>query len=129
MVDLTKLIEAVSLLQTLTGGAVKPTETLTHSAFIGKKCIVRTYSEGVIFGEIVEAKPDFVRIKNARKLWRWQAKKGVSLESVSVYGIDQSKSRIPVAVQLKEIYERYSITSCTQEAINSIEQAPEAEQS
>lgn len=45
------------------------------------------------------------------------------------HGVDHSKSRITAYVAIKEIFEKYSITSMSDEAIQSLEEAPEAEQS
>lgn len=41
------------------------------SAMIGKKCIVRTYSAGVWFGEISKKSGNEVIVKNARRMWQW----------------------------------------------------------
>lgn len=64
------------------------------SAIVGKKCIVRTYSAGVWFGEIEEKDGNEVIVKNARRLWRWQTKKSISLSAIAMGDIDEDKCRI-----------------------------------
>uniref|UniRef100_A0AB39ABN1 DUF6948 domain-containing protein n=1 Tax=Pectobacterium phage Koroua TaxID=3158138 RepID=A0AB39ABN1_9CAUD len=66
--------------------------------FLGKSVIIRTYSAGVWFGVLSEKSGNEVIVKNARRLWRWQAKESISLSAVAKYGIDQSKSKIAPAV-------------------------------
>jgi hypothetical protein len=68
------------------------------SAMVGLKCIVRTYSAGVWFGEIVEKDRNEVIVKNARRMWQWKAKESISLSGVAVHGIDQKNSKIAPSV-------------------------------
>ncbi len=92
------------------------------NSMIGKKVIVRTYSAGVFFGEISEKCGNEVILKNARRLWRWQAGEGISLSSVAIHGIDESKSKIVEAVS--EVWlEAIEVIPCETTAIESIEGA------
>ena len=55
---------------------------------VGKKCIIRTYSAGVWFGEIEEKAGNEVIVKNARRLWRWHTKKSISLSAIAMVNYD-----------------------------------------
>ena len=90
---------------------------------VGKKCIVRTYSAGVWFGEVAEKSGNEVIVKNARRMWKWWAEEGISLSSVALHGIKQDQSNIvkPVpAVWLEAI----ELIPASDKAIASIEGAP-----
>jgi hypothetical protein len=106
-----------------TQGAQK-TESIGLPQMIGTKAIVRTYSAGVWFGEVIAKSGEEVILENARRLWRWKAKSGISLSSLALYGIDESGSRIepPVTAWLEAI----EILPCTKEAVTSIEGAENA---
>ena len=93
--------------------------------FIGKKVIIRTYSAGVWFGTLSEKSGKEVILKDARRMWRWFAQKGISLSECSVHGINHKESRIcePVAVIWLEAIE---IIPCTVAAIESLESAEHA---
>ena len=89
---------------------------------IGYKVIIRTYSAGVWFGVLDEKDGNEVIIKNARRMWRWWAKEGISLSSVAIHGINRDKSKIvePVSSVWLEAIE---IIPCTNDAVDSIEGA------
>lgn len=93
------------------------------SAMIGKKCIVRTYSAGVWFGEIEKKAGNEVIVKNARRMWQWWAAESISLSAVAIHGILQEKSKICEAVDAVWL-EAIEIIPCTDKAIDSIERAP-----
>ena len=96
------------------------------SSMLGKKVIVRTYSAGVFFGVLSEKSGNEVILKNARRMWRWQAASGVSLSSCATVGIDQARSKIVTAVQ--EIWlEAIEIIPVTEAAAASIEGATNVE--
>src|ERR1017187_7999219 len=67
--------------------------------FIGKKCIFRSYSSGVHYGELAEKDGKEVIIKDARRLWYWKTNdKGISLSEVALSGLAKdSKVCAPVA--------------------------------
>ena len=96
------------------------------NSMVGKKCVIRTYSAGVWFGEIAEKSGNEVIVKNARRMWKWWAAEGISLSSVALHGIKQDKSKIvkPVpAVWLEAI----ELIPASDKAIASIEGAPNVE--
>lgn len=96
------------------------------TSMIGKKCIIRTYSAGVWFGEIAQKSGTEVIVKNARRMWRWHAAKSISLSGVAVHGINQAKSKIAPAVE-EQWLDAIELTPCTATAITSIEGAKDAE--
>ena len=97
------------------------------SAMIGEKCVVRTYSAGVWYGEIAEKSGNEVIIKNARRLWYWKAAKSISLSAVALHGVsDASKIVAPVDRVWLEAIELIPATAA---AAASIEGAPHVEAS
>lgn len=89
------------------------------NAMVGKKCVVRTYSAGVWFGEIEQKSGNEVIVKNARRLWWWKAAESISLSAVALYGLaSDSKVAAPVASVWLEAIELIPATS---KSIDSIE--------
>ena len=93
------------------------------NSMLGKKCVVRTYSAGVWFGEIVEKSGNEVILKKARRMWYWRAAEGISLSAVALYGINQEKSKIVAAVPSVWL-EAIELIPASNKAITSIECAP-----
>ena len=96
------------------------------SDFIGKYCIVRTYSAGVWAGFLEQKYRNEVIIANARRMWRWHCAESISLSAVAEYGIDQKKSKIAVAVASVWL-EAIEIIPCTDASYTSINDAQIAE--
>lgn len=96
------------------------------NSMVGKKCVVRTYSAGVWFGEIVEKSGNEVIVKNARRMWKWWAAEGISLSSVALHGIKHSESKIVEAVPTVWL-EAIELIPASIKAIVSLEDAPNAE--
>ncbi len=110
-------------IQNLVG--VKNNENQGLNRMIGSKVIIRTYSAGVWFGKLAEKSGNEVILEDARRMWIWWAKEGISLSSVAVNGINQEKSKIAEAV--KSVWlEAIEIIPCTENAILLIENAPNA---
>ena len=95
------------------------------NGMVGKKCIVRTLSAGVWFGEIAEKSGKEVIVKNARRLWRWWSAESISLSAVALYGIKQDNSYIAPAVDSVWL-EAIELIPATDKAIVSIESAEDA---
>lgn len=113
-------------LTALFGGVTNPnTPAIGLSTMIGKKCIVRTYSAGVWFGEIAEKSGSEVIVKNARRMWQWWAAESISLSAVALYGIKHEESRIAPAVDSVWL-EAIELIPATDTAVKSIEGAPDA---
>jgi hypothetical protein len=108
------------------GGATSTPVNSIAAQLINKKVIVRTYSAGVWFGELIEKSGNEVILRDARRMWRWHAAKSISLSGVAKYGIKQDKSKICPALDLQWL-EAIEITPCSAVAIESIEGAPDVE--
>ena len=103
----------------------KQSESNGLNCMIGKKVIIRTYSAGVWFGTLDQKDGDEVILRNARRMWAWWAKEGISLSSVSVHGIEESKSKIAEAVPSVWL-EAIEIIPCSESSIKIIESAQNA---
>lgn len=90
------------------------------NSLVGKKVIIRTFSAGVHYGELVEKDGKEVILKNARRLWYWKtSNKGISLSEVANNGLSSdSKVCEPVEAIWLEAVE---IIPCSKEAIKNIE--------
>lgn len=93
------------------------------NCMIGKKCVVRTYSAGVWFGEIAEKSGNEVIVKNARRMWRWWAAESISLSAVALHGIKHEQSKIAEAVPAVWL-EAIELIPASYKAVTSIEGAP-----
>jgi len=105
-----------------TFGCAQPQQS-SLNGMIGKKCVVRTYSAGVWFGEIAEKSGNEVIVKNARRMWRWWAAEGISLSAVALHGIKHDQSKIAEAVPAVWL-EAIELIPASDKAIASIEGAP-----
>lgn len=103
-------------------------ENKLQHPMVGKKVIIRTYSAGVWFGLLEQKEKNEVILKDARRMYQWFCKESISLSAVAIYGINQDKSRICVAVPSVWL-EAIEILPCSDESIESIETAPIAKQS
>lgn len=102
------------------------------NTMIEKKIIVRTYSAGVWFGTLTAKDGNEIYLTDARRMWSWYVeknpetgKRGISLSSISLFGIDQSQSKIEPPVDVVWL-EAIELIPCTDLAIKSIEDAPHA---
>ena len=96
------------------------------NAMLGKKVIIRTYSAGVWFGELEQKAGNEVILKNARRMWKWWAKDGISLSACALYGVKHDGSKIVEPVESVWL-EAIEIIPCTDKAIESLEDAPNVE--
>ncbi len=103
----------------------KQNESTGLNCMIGKKVIIRTYSAGVWFGELDQKDRNEVILKNARRMWSWWAKEGISLSSVAIHGIKVAKSKIVEPVESVWL-EAIEIIPCADDAIFNIESAQNA---
>lgn len=62
----------------------------------GDFVLIRTYSAGVHFGNLVEREGQEVKLANARRLWNWNG--ALSLSEVAMKGITIKDSKISVPV-------------------------------
>lgn len=92
------------------------------NSMIGKKVIIRTYTAGVHFGELIEKYGEEVILKNSRRLWYWKTvASGISLSEVSINGV-HSDSKICAAVPLLWL-QAIEIIPCSDGAIKNLESA------
>lgn len=97
----------------------QPTTATSINDMIGEKCIVRTYSAGVWFGEIEQKAGNEVIVKNARRLWQWKAAQSISLSAVAVYGVDPGGCKF--APEVRTVWlEAIELIPCTAAAVASI---------
>lgn len=108
----------IKQLQGLFGGTQNTDKSL--NSMMGKKVIIRTYSAGVWFGLLEQKAGNEVILKNARRMYQWCAKEGISLSAVALYGIKQDKSKIIEPVDYVWL-EAIEIIPCTETSIKDLE--------
>ena len=69
---------------------------------IGKSVIVRAHMSGVHFGTLESVDGEVIKLSNARRLWRWWAKDGVSLSAVALNGL-ADRSEVVICGALPQI--------------------------
>ena len=92
------------------------------NCMIGKKVIIRTYSAGVWFGELEQKSGNEVILLNARRMYQWWCKQGISLSALALYGLNQAKSKIIEAVPSVWL-EAIEIIPCNDVSIKDLEEA------
>ena len=92
----------------------------------GKSVIVRSRTEGVNFGVLMEADETGCVLRSARRIHRPVTKNGQDswYEGVANNGLDYDRARISAAVEEKIIIEDYSVTLCTESAAKNISDMP-----
>lgn len=111
----------------LLGAKNTTAESSLNSFAIGQEVIIRTYSAGVWFGRLKEKSGNEVILTEARRMWRWWAKKSISLSGVALYGIKQEDSRIAGAIDSVWL-QAIEIIQISGKAAESIRTAQETEQ-
>jgi hypothetical protein len=90
-----------------------------------KRVIVRTYSAGVFFGELVNRSEDGKRgdILNARRIWYWDG--AASLSQLATTGTSKpANCKFPASVEKIEVMEVIEVLAVTEEAAASIDGVP-----
>ena len=80
--------------------------------------LVRTYSAGVHFGEVVSQEGKVVVLKNARRLWSWKG--AASLNQVALDGVDVSGSKITLAVPMITLTEAIELIPMSLAAVTNM---------
>jgi len=93
------------------------------SEFIGKYCVIRTYSAGVWAGIVDKKYKDEIILKDARRLWRWKTKESISLSAIALSGLDYCGSKICEKLDMVWL-QPIEIIPCTNDASESIKLAP-----
>lgn len=84
---------------------------------VGEKCIIRTYSAGVFFGELASRSGQEALLKNSRRIWNWSG--AFTLSAVSQKGVGSAKmSQVEPEKMVAEVIE---VIPCTEEAISNLE--------
>lgn len=92
--------------------------------FVGRYCLIRTYSAGVHAGTVVSRNGKEVVLSDSRRIWRWEG--ASSLSELAVRGTAApEKCRFPCNVELLLLTEAIEIIPCTAAARKSIEGVPE----
>lgn len=89
---------------------------------VGEKCIIRTYSAGVWFGEVEQKSGNEVIVKNARRLWRWQTKESISLSAIAMGDIAVKECKIAEPVPTVWL-EAIELIICDKSAVKILEGA------
>ncbi len=73
-------------------GSTNQPQPSIHSQYIGRRCLIRTYSAGVHIGtvEAMDSTGMQIRLKNTYRLWKWEGG-GLSLSTVATHGIKGGK--------------------------------------
>ena len=111
----------------LLGAKNTAAESGLNSFAIGQEVIIRTYAAGVWFGRLKEKSGNEVILTDARRMWRWWAKKSISLSGVALYGIKQEDSRIAGVIDSVWV-QAIEIILISGTAAESIRTAQETEQ-
>lgn len=90
--------------------------------------ICRGYYCGVHAGYLKVHDGNHCTLVEARRLWSWKAKKGISLSAVALHGLADD---VALPNELDEIWlgDVYEIIPCTETAAKTIQEAPVREQS
>ena len=91
----------------------------------GQSVIVRSGASGVHAGTYVgHTDTGEVTLTDSRRLWRWHAAQGLSLNGVAVFGIVPDKSKVDPAVENVTIFGACEIIIASDAAAASIKDAP-----
>lgn len=85
---------------------------------LNSKILVRTFSAGVHFGEIISLNGTEVRLKNARRIWRWRGAN--TLSELSQHGANLEWTRISEAVPDILLTQAIELIPCSEKAIENL---------
>lgn len=106
------------LIMKLLGLEAKTENTAPQSPMVGKVCMIRTYSAGVHFGEVVSKNGQNVVLKNARRVWYWAS--ACSLSQLAMEGDKKPKDcKISMEVNEIELDQAIEVIPMTSEAIEN----------
>jgi len=112
--------EAKQLATMFGGGSTASSASSGLNSQLGKKVIIRTYSAGVHYGELVEKAETEVILKNARRLYYWKTTDGgLSISEVANTGLHKDSKACAAVdnIWLNAI----EIIPCSNKAIKNIE--------
>ena len=82
--------------------------------FIGRFCVVRTFTAGVHCGTLRESSDTAVVLTDARRIWRWRGAN--SLNELSQHGAAQEHTRISEPVPLILLTQATEVLPCSEKA-------------
>lgn len=86
--------------------------------------IIRTYSAGVHFGNIVRREGKEVELTNARRIWSWAG--AASLSQLAVDGVSKpSECKFSVRLNSIILTEAIEVIQCSEKAAKNINEVPE----
>lgn len=88
---------------------------MTKTKFV----LVRTYSAGVHFGDMVSRDGKEIVLADARRLWSWKGAN--TLHEISLRGVDTSRSRVSEMVPSITLTEAIEVIPCTDVARANLE--------
>jgi hypothetical protein len=91
---------------------------------VGKRVLVRGYASGVFFGTIVATNGREVELVKARRLWSWEAAKGISLSAISVNGVKPAGCRFPEPMERVVVTDALEYIIVSDTAAASIDAVP-----
>ena len=121
-----KLEIILKLAELMSEGSPDPGTAGVAERYIGKQVIIRSYSAGNHFGTLIAYDPahGVAVLKDARRLWRWQTDRGVSLSEIANYGVVVKDSKICTVMAEQIVAEIDEILPCSQVAAVNIQSAP-----
>lgn len=93
------------------------------SDLVGKPVIIRCRDAGVHFGYYVSHSGREVVISRSRRMWRWWAKKQMTLSAVAEFGLNEGKD-LRIQCEMSgdvHLLEACEILPCTQACVESFE--------
>lgn len=95
--------------------------------WIGKYVVVRTRDAGVHAGILKAHEDRSCELSESRRLWYWKpANKAAFLSGVATEGLDHKASKVGAPIDIL-LTENCEIIACTEQAAQSIAQAPNYE--
>lgn len=91
-------------------------------SLVGKKVIVRTYSAGVHFGEVVDVSESgsVVQLKDTRRVWNWSGGR-LSCSELAAVGV-RDGDRVSVAVPLNQLNGAIELIAASPECVETFAQ-------
>ncbi len=117
-------VKEISILAAcISGNSLPTTQTQTPCCDQGKrKVIVRSRDAGVLYGTFEKLDGLNVTLTNARQLWKWKTKQGISLIDLAAYGAVKSGCNFSKAQGSVIVLKACAIIDVSPEAQPSIEE-------
>lgn len=102
-------------------------EKQINAAIIGKKCIIRSREQGVMYGTVLAVDGRSCVVEKARQLWQWDCK--FVLIELAAYGVRNASANRFSRESIEPVLmsEFCGIIPCSPEAIKSLDSIPPQE--